>query len=109
MRNKSRMTRISKKIVLSFDFPSEPSQIYWSDGKRIYQLSRHNGNNEAVKFRPDDVKSVASLAVDEPANKLYWTDTLQDAIYVGDLTNDRTVKLIDESLESPRAIVLSKG
>ena len=58
------MSRISKKIVSSFDFPSEPSQIYWSDGKRIYQLSLHNGNNEAVKFRPDDVKSVASLAVD---------------------------------------------
>lgn len=103
------MTRISKKIVLSFDFPSEPSQIYWSDGKRIYQLSRHNGNNEAVKFRPDDVKSVASLAVDGPANKLYWTDTLQGAIYVGDLKNDRTIKLMEENLESPRAIVLSKG
>ncbi|CAH3180273.1 unnamed protein product [Porites evermanni] len=109
VRNKSRMTRISKKIVLSFDFPSEPSQIYWSDGKRIYQLSRHNGNNEAVKFRPDDVKSVASLAVDGPANKLYWTDTLQGAIYVGDLKNDRTIKLMEENLESPRAIVLSKG
>ena len=103
------MTRISKKIVSSLDFPSEPSQIYWSDGKRIYQLSLHNGNNEAVKFRPDDVKSVASLAVDGPANKLYWTDTLQGAIYVGDLKNDRTVKLMKDNLESPRAIVLSKG
>lgn len=52
---------------------------------------------------------MASLAVDGPANKLYWTDTLQGAIYVGDLKNDRTVKLMEENLESPRAIVLSKG
>ena len=52
--------------------------------------------------------SVESLAVDRLADKLYWADAGQHAIYVGDLKNGKNVKLI-ENLNSPRAIVLSEG
>ena len=52
--------------------------------------------------------SIESLAVDRLANKLYWADAGQHAIYVGDLKNGKNVKLI-ENLNWPKAIVLSQG
>ena len=75
---KSRLTHKSKKIVLSPDFLTESSPIYWSNGKRIYQYIpvTVDYSPEAVKSRPDDVKSEGSRTVDGSLNKsLYWTDT----------------------------------
>ena len=69
----------------------------------------NNGSSDEITFRRDDFKIVDSLAVDSLANKVYWADSAQDAIYVGDLRNRRKVKLIEEDLYFPIAIVLSQG
>lgn len=109
--NKSRLTHKSKKIVLSPDFLTESSQIYWSNRKRIYQLSRHNGNNEAVKSRPDDIKSVGSRAVDGPPKKsLSWTDSKGVVMEVSaDLSFTEISEIIEKNVKSQRAIFLSNG
>lgn len=109
LRNTSRVTHIKSKEIVSLDIGSDPSQIYWSDQKTINRLYLYNGVSEEVRFQHDGVKLVENLAVDGPANKLYWADALQGAICVGDLRNGRSVKLIKKNLDSPRAIVVGKG
>ena len=101
------MTHIKAKKIVSLDFGSDPNQIYWSDKKSINRFSLHNRVSEETPFRYYDVISVEGLVVDWLADKMYWTDDVQDAIYIGDLRNGRKVKLIEENLDFPRAIVLS--
>lgn len=107
LRNTSRVTHFKSKDIVSLDFGLEPHQIYWSDEKSINKLHINNGLSDEIAFRHDDVND--SLAVDSLANKVYWADAAQDAIYVWDLGNRRKVKLIREDLYSPIAIVLIQG
>ena len=107
LRNTSKSTRIQAKNVVSLDFSSNPHQIYWSDKKGINQLSLHNGVREGMPFQNDDVNSVNDIAIDSSGNKLYWTDSKHDAIYLGDLRNGRRVQLIWKKLDFPRAIAVS--
>lgn len=109
LRNTSRVTRIKSKEIVSLDFGLDLHQIYWSDEKSINKLYLNNGSSDEITFRRDDFKIVESLAVDSLANKVYWADSAQDAIYVGDLRNGRKVKLIEEDLYFPIVIVLSQG
>lgn len=109
LRNTSRVTHIKSKEILSLDFGLDLHQIYWSDERSINKLYLNNGSSDEITFRRDDFKIVDSLAVDSLANKVYWADSAQDAIYVGDLRNRRKVKLIEEDLYFPIAIVLSQG
>ena len=109
LRNTSRVTHIKSKEILSLDFGLDLHQIYWSDESSINKLYLNNGSSDEITFRRDDFKIVDSLAVDSLANKVYWADSAQDAIYVGDLRNRRKVKLIEEDLYFPIAIVLSQG
>lgn len=109
LRNTSRVTHIKSKEILSLDFGLDLHQIYWSDERSINKLYLNNGSSDEITFRRDDFKIVDSLAVDSLANKVYWADSAQDAIYVGDLRNRRKVKLKREDLYSPIAIVLSQG
>ena len=102
------MTHIKSKEIVSLDIGSDPSQIYWSDQKTINRFNLYNGVSEEVRFQ-HGVKLVENLAVDGPANKLYWADALQGAICVGDLRSGRSVKLIKKNLDSPRAIVVGRG
>lgn len=98
------------KEIVSLDFGSDPSLIYWSDRNTINLLDLRNGDTKEILFHHDGVKLlVESLAVDGPANKLYWANSVQGAIYVGDLRNRRSVELIKKNLDSPRAIVVGKG
>ena len=98
------------KEIVSLDFGSDPSLIYWSDRNTINLLDLHNGDTKEIRFHHGGVKLlVESLAVDGPANKLYWADSVQGVICVGDLRNRRSVELIKKNLDSPRAIVVGKG
>lgn len=107
--NTSRVKHRKLKEIVSLDFGSD-LLIYWSDGNTINRLDLYNGDTKEIRFHHDGVKLlVESLAVDGPANKLYWADSVQGAICVGDLRNRRSVKLIKKNLDSPRAIVVGKG
>ena len=108
LRDRSVMTPIKSKEIVALDFGRDPSQVYWSDRRSLNLLYLHNGAWEEMPFRSGEIMSVESLAVDRLANKLYWADAGQHAIYVGDLENGKNVKLI-ENLNSPKAIVLSQG
>ena len=107
LRYTSKSTRIQAKNVVSLDFSSNPNQIYWSDKKGINQLSLHNGVREVMPFHHDDINSVNGIAIDPSGDKLYWTDTKHNAIYLGDLRNGRRVQLIWEKLAVPRAVAVS--
>ena len=102
------VTPIKSKEIVSLDFGRDPFRVYWSDGRSLNRLSLHNRHSKKLSFRSGEIMSVESLAVDRLANKLYWADAGQHAIYVGDLRNGKNVRLI-ENLNSPRAIVLSQG
>jgi len=106
LRNTSKVKRIKAKNVVSLDFGSDPNVIYWSDKERINRFSLHNSVSEDMPFRLEDDNSLEGIAVDWVARKIYWTDAMHDAIYLGDLRNGRKVKLIEENLDFPRAIVL---
>ena len=108
LRNNTMVTPIKSKEIVALDFGRDPFQVYWSDGTSLNRLSLHNRHSNKLSFRSGEIMSVESLAVDRLADKLYWADAGQHAIYVGDLKNGKNVKLI-ENLNSPRAIVLSEG
>ena len=80
--------------------------IYWSDKERINRFSLHNSVSEDMPFRLEDDSSLQGIAVDWVARKIYWTDAMHGAIYLGDLRNGRKVKLIEENLDFPGDIVL---
>ena len=67
----------------------------------------HNGVSKDMPFGRDDVISVEDLAVDWIGDKIYWIDAMHDGIYIGDPPSGRKVKIVDENLYSPRAIVVS--
>lgn len=108
LRDRSVVPLIKSKEIVALDFGSDPSQVYWSDRRSLNVLYLNNGAWQEMPFRPGEIMSVESLAVDRLAKKLYWADAGQRAIYVGDLKNGKNVKLI-ENLNSPKAIVLSQG
>ena len=108
LRDRSVVTLIKSKEIVALDFGRDPFQVYWSDRRSLNLLFLHNGAWKGLPFRRGEIMSVESLAVDRLANKLYWADAGQHAIYVGDLRNGKNVKLI-ENLNSPKAIVLSQG
>ena len=108
LRDRSIVTPIKSKEIVALDFGRDPFQVYWSDRRSLNRLHLHNGAWEEMPFRSGEMMSVESLAVDRLANKLYWADAGQHAIYVGDLKNGKNVKVI-ENLNSPKAIVLSQG
>lgn len=107
LRDKTMVTPIKSKEIVSLDFGRDPFEVYWSDGRSLNLLSLHNGASNKLPFRRGEIMSVECLAVDRLANKLYWADAGQHAIYVGDLKNWKNVRLI-ENLNS-KAIVLSQG
>ena len=108
LRDKTMVTPIKSKEIVSLDFGRDPFQVYWSDRRSLNLLSLHNGASNKLQFRRGEIMSVESLAVDRLANKLYWADAGKNAIYVADLKNGKNVRLI-ENLNSPKAIVLSQG
>ena len=108
LRDRSVVTHIKSKEIVSVDFGGDPFQVYWSDRRSLNLLSLHNGAWNEMPFRRGEIMSIESLAVDRLANKLYWADAGQHAIYVGDLKNGKNAKLI-ENLNWPKAIVLSQG
>ena len=108
LRDKTMVTPIKSKEIVSLDFGRDPFQVYWSDRRSLNLLSLYNRASNKLQFRRGEIMSVESLAVDRLANKLYWADAGQHAIYVGDLKNGKNVRLI-ENLNSPKAIVLSQG
>lgn len=105
--NTSTWRRIEAKNIVSLDFGLTPNLIYWTDGKRINRFSMHNGVSKDMLFGRDDVISVEDLAVDWIGDKIYWIDAMHDGIYIGDPPSGRKVKIVDENLYSPRAIVVS--
>jgi len=105
--NTSTWRRIEAKNIVSLDFGLTPNLIYWTDGKRINRFSMHNGVSKDMPFGRDDVISVEDLAVDWIGDKIYWIDAMHDGIYIGDPPSGRKVKIVDENLYSPRAIVVS--
>ena len=107
LRNTSKVTRTEAKNVVSVDFSWDPNLIYWSDKKGINRFSLHNGVNEDMPFRLDVDSSLEGIAIDWVAKRIYWTDAMHNAVYVGDLGNGRKVKLIEGNLDFPRAIVLN--
>jgi len=108
LRNMSKVTRqIKAKNVVSLDFGSDRNLLYWTDKKQINRFSLLNGVNEKMPFRLDDDSSLEDIAVDWVDQKIYWTDAKHGAIYLGDLRNGRKVKIVDQKLDVPRAIVVS--
>lgn len=107
LRNRSKVARYKAKNVVSLDFGWDPDLIYWTDKKKINVLSLHSGVSEEVPFRLDLDSSVRCVAVDLAAKRLYWTDTKQGVIYLGDQRNGRKAKLIKDELDILRTIVLS--
>lgn len=93
--------------VVSLDFGLDPNVIYWTDKKGINRFSLHNGVSEDMPFRLDADSSVEGLVVNWLDHKIFWTDAMHDAVYLGDLRNGRKAKLVDDKLDFPRAIVSS--
>lgn len=105
--NTSKQRRLGASNMVSLDFGLDPNLIYWSDRKRINRFSMYNGVSKDTLFRHDDVISVEDLAVDWTGVKVYWTDAMNDGIYIGDLQSGKKLKIIDKNIESPRAISVS--
>ena len=105
--NTSYVRRFKAKNVVSLDFGLDPNVIYWTDKNGINRFSLHNGVSEDMPFRLDADSSVEGLVVSWLDHTVFWTDAKHDAVYLGDLRNGRKVKLVDEKMDFPRAIVSS--
>ena len=105
--NTTNVRKIHSKISVAVDFGVDTRSLYWSDTKGINCFSLNNGLNKDEPFRHDDVSSIEGIAVDWVGDKLYWVDSKDNTIFIGDLQNGRQVALLNVDIDAPRAILVS--
>lgn len=93
--------------ALILDVHRERDTVYWSDTKDnvIYRANMLLGKVEPIiTFGLFDING---LAIDNIGHKLYWTDAGRKRIEVADLDGNNRRVLINNELESPRAIAVN--
>ncbi|UCG49407.1 MAG: lamin tail domain-containing protein [Phycisphaerales bacterium] len=84
--------------------------VYWTD-KNIGRISRVNYNGGGVETLLTPLNGLVEprgLAIDIAAGKMYWADTLTNAIYSADMDGSNIVELVD-GLSAPADIALDAG
>ena len=60
LRDRSVVTHIKSKEIVSLDFGGDPFQVYWSDRRSLNLLSLHNGAWNEMPFRRGEIMSIES-------------------------------------------------
>ncbi|XP_028331825.1 low-density lipoprotein receptor-related protein 2 [Gouania willdenowi] len=96
----------SGSSIVSVDFDSVTSKIYWADAsqKRIWS-SYLNGTEKREVFSTG-LMVPESIAVDWVGRNLYWTDSVMENIEVSTLDGRFRKVLLNKNITSPRGLAL---
>nr|BAN20688.1 low-density lipoprotein receptor [Riptortus pedestris] len=93
---------------IALDYIYNTSEIFWSDGieKKIFKGNIFN-NSQRIALIDNDSTICDGLAVDWIYKHIYWSDTEKDTISVATLDGKMKKTLVNDSLDKPRAVVVS--
>lgn len=95
------------KNVVSIDYDSQEQRIYWTESDNSPQIRRAFLNGTGIEvIVSSGMVSADGLAVDWVGRNFYFTDAVQDKIFVCSLKGHYRKTLISDGLKEPRALVV---
>uniref|UniRef100_A0AAQ5Z5D7 Low-density lipoprotein receptor-related protein 2 n=1 Tax=Amphiprion ocellaris TaxID=80972 RepID=A0AAQ5Z5D7_AMPOC len=97
---------ISGSDIVTVDFDSTTSRMYWADASQKKIWSAYQNGTDRQEVFSTGLLIPESIAVDWVGRNLYWTDSVMENIEVSTLDGRFRKVLLTKNVTSPRGLVL---